>query len=184
MTIAARLEGVDTKTTMDVLAPGVDAMITAVDISYGFTFAESVAATGSVVIQHRNAGGDLLQQITAANMVVATGKTLIANRMLATPSKAAISHLAVGKSDAATSANQTALSLETARTSNAFTAAAAAGVLTYTATLPAGVGTGSIKEVGLFNASSGGDMLCRATFAVIQKAQTDTLSITWSITVA
>jgi len=184
MTIAARLEGVDTKTTMDAFAPEIDAIITDVDIAYAYAFAETVTPTGSVVLQHRNAGGTLLAEITATNMVVTAGKVLIADRMLATPSKAAVGYLAVGKSDTATAVTQTALSNETARTANAFTAAAAAGVLTYTATLPAGVGTGKIREVGLFNASSGGDMLCRTTFAVIQKAQTDTLSITWSITVA
>jgi hypothetical protein len=45
-----------------------------------------------------------------------------------------------------------------------------------------GEGTGTLKESGLFNAATGGDMLARQTFAEITKASSDTLTITWTIT--
>jgi hypothetical protein len=47
-----------------------------------------------------------------------------------------------------------------------------------------GEGTGSLRESGIFNASTGGDMLARQTFDEIQKASGDTLTITWTITLS
>ena len=47
-----------------------------------------------------------------------------------------------------------------------------------------GEGTGNIAESGLFNAVSGGDMLARQTFATISKGASDTLTVTWTITLS
>jgi hypothetical protein len=47
-----------------------------------------------------------------------------------------------------------------------------------------GTGTGTIAESGLFNAASGGDMLARQTFAAISKGASDTLTVTWTITLS
>ena len=47
-----------------------------------------------------------------------------------------------------------------------------------------GVGTGVVSESGLFNAAIGGDMLARQTFAPIVKGSSDTLTVTWIITLA
>ena len=42
-------------------------------------------------------------------------------------------------------------------------------------------GNTTLGEVGLFNSSSGGTMLARATFTTIDKADSNTLSITYTI---
>ena len=42
----------------------------------------------------------------------------------------------------------------------------------------------AIKEAGIFNAATGGTMLARTTFAVINKGTDDTVSISWTITVS
>lgn len=47
-----------------------------------------------------------------------------------------------------------------------------------------GVGTGNIAESGLFNAASAGDMLARQTFATVSKGASDTLTVTWTITLS
>jgi hypothetical protein len=47
-----------------------------------------------------------------------------------------------------------------------------------------GEGTGTIAESGLFNAAGGGDMLARQTFATISKGASDTLTVTWTITLS
>jgi hypothetical protein len=47
-----------------------------------------------------------------------------------------------------------------------------------------GVGTGAISEAGIFNASSGGTMLCRTVFPVVNKQASDTIAITWTITIS
>ena len=48
----------------------------------------------------------------------------------------------------------------------------------------AGTGTGAVVEAGVLNASSGGTLLCRTVFAVVNKGAADTLKITWTVTVA
>ena len=53
----------------------------------------------------------------------------------------------------------------------------------YVASFPAGTGSGAVTEAGIFNASSGGTMLCRTVFSVINKGANDVLGITWTITV-
>lgn len=49
---------------------------------------------------------------------------------------------------------------------------------------PPGNGTGDIKETGLLNASSGGTLLARKTFATISKLASDSLQVTWAITLS
>ena len=56
--------------------------------------------------------------------------------------------------------------------------------MTYTATFPAGTGTGAVVEAGILNASSGGTLLCRTVFSVVNKGANDAMTITWQITVS
>jgi hypothetical protein len=68
------------------------------------------------------------------------------------------------------------------------------GQATYTATstkqlilsvtFPPGQATGTINESGLFNAATGGDMLARQTFSTINKGASDSLTVTWTITLS
>ena len=50
--------------------------------------------------------------------------------------------------------------------------------------LKAGDATGAVTEAGIFNAATSGTMLCRTTFDVINKGASDTMSVTWTITVS
>ena len=54
----------------------------------------------------------------------------------------------------------------------------------YVSSFEAGDGTGAVKEAGIFNAATGGDMLSRTTFAVVNKAADDTMAVTWTITLS
>jgi len=56
--------------------------------------------------------------------------------------------------------------------------------IAYVATFSAGTATGSISEAGIFNASSAGTMLCRTVFSVVNKAASDVLTVTWTVTIA
>jgi hypothetical protein len=47
-----------------------------------------------------------------------------------------------------------------------------------------GEGTGNIAESGLFNNGGAGDMLARQTFTPIAKGASDTLNVTWTITLS
>jgi hypothetical protein len=54
----------------------------------------------------------------------------------------------------------------------------------YVASFTAGEGTGAVTEAGIFNASTSGTMLCRTVFDVINKGASDSMTITWTVTVS
>lgn len=116
------------------------------------------------------------------NLVVTSGKGYVANRMK-DASVTAMSHMAIGTGSTAAAAGNTALGSEADRNSLTSTTVSG-GTVTYVATFGANEGTGAITEAGLLNASSGGTMLCRTVFAVVNKGAQDSMTITWSVTVS
>ena len=54
----------------------------------------------------------------------------------------------------------------------------------YVASFAAGEGTGAITEAGILNAGSGGTLLCRTVFSVVNKAASDSMTITWTVTIS
>lgn len=142
---------------------------------------ETVQATGTLQIKLYGPDGQLKQEQNVPNLVVTTGRGYIAGRMVGTPT--AMSHMAIGSGTVAPAVGDTTLGTELGRVSLTSSVAAAA-VVTYIASFGAGVGTGAVTEAGLFNAGSAGTMLCRTTYAVVNKGADDSLSITWTITVS
>ncbi len=142
---------------------------------------DSIKATGALGIVLYDANYRVKQEIFIPNLVVTVGKNLIASRLVGTSSNV-MSHMAVGTSNTNLVAANTTLASELART--ALTSGTASGnVVTYSATFNTGVGTGALVEAGIFNASSAGTMLCRTTFAVINKEASDILTINWNVTI-
>lgn len=116
------------------------------------------------------------------NLVVTAGKGFVASRMGGTGA-AVMSHMAIGTGAAAAAAGDTTLQTENARVALA-SANVAANEITYTATFPAGTGTGTITEAGVLNAGSGGTLLCRTVFSSIAKGASDSVTIVWTVTVS
>lgn len=116
------------------------------------------------------------------NLVVTTGKGYVASRMK-DATATAMSHMGVGTGSTAAAASDTALGSEVDRNALASTTVSGADI-TYVATFAAGDGTGALTEAGLFNASSSGTMLCRTVFAVVNKGASDSMTITWTVTVS
>jgi len=93
-----------------------------------------------------------------------------------------MSYMAIGTGTSSPADGDTTLGTQTGRV-------ALSGALqennsiTYTATFPAGTGTGAITEAGILNALSGGTMLCRTVFPVVNKQAGDTIAVTWKVTV-
>lgn len=144
---------------------------------------EEMKITGELTIELRDAQGVLLDYRRVPNIVTTAGKTVIADRMsLAVPTKTQMTHMGVGTNNTAPSAGDTTLNTQLARVALA-SVTPAVNVVTYVATFPAGTATGALVEAGLFNANVAGDMLCRSTFAVVTKNATDSLTITWAVTV-
>jgi hypothetical protein len=145
---------------------------------------ENLKATGKVYITRTNSEGVVLQQLEVPNLVVTSGKNYIASKIVATTnSPASMTHMAIGTGTSSPAAGDTTLGTQTGRVSLSGSSVSS-NAITYTATFPAGTGDGAITEAGIFNASSGGTMLCRTTFPVVNKASGDTLAITWVVTVS
>lgn len=118
------------------------------------------------------------------NLVVTGGKGFITSRMKDATSTV-MSHMAIGNNNTAASGAQTALLGELGRvaltSTTQVTTTTTNDSLEYIATFPAGTGTGSITEAGVFNNSPGGTMLCRSVFGTITKNAGDAMTVTWKI---
>jgi hypothetical protein len=118
------------------------------------------------------------------NITVNTGFAAVCDMMGKTSGQpVGFGYCAIGTATSAPSPSDTALGGEIARVAGGYTRTADT-VWKNDATFGAGTGTGAIAESGLFNASSGGTMLCRQTFAVINKGENDTLVVTWQYTLS
>ena len=124
--------------------------------------------------------GETVQEVD--NLVVTDGKGYVASRMK-DASATAMSHMAIGSGSTAAAAGNSSLGTELGRVALTSTAVSAA-VVTYTATFPAGTGTGAVTEAGILNASSSGTLLCRTVFSVVNKGSSDSMTITWTVTVS
>lgn len=140
-----------------------------------------LSATGKLSIVVNDNAGNLKQELNVTNLVVDTGLDYIASRMKDT-TEAAMSHMAIGSGTNDPAPADTALQTQLGRVSLTSTTVTDNSV-EYVATFPAGTGTGAVTEAGIFNASSGGTMLCRTEFLVINKAAGDSMTITWTVTV-
>ena len=144
---------------------------------------ENLNPTGLVTVVHTNEAGEVLNKFTVKNLVVTTGKNHIAGRIGAVSAPTAMSHMAIGTGTTAPNATDALLGTEGGRVALSATVVST-NTVTYTATFPAGTGTGAVTEAGVFNASSNGTMLCRTTFSAVNKASGDSIAITWVVTVS
>ena len=123
---------------------------------------------------------ELVQEID--NIVVTAGKGYVASRMK-DATATAMSHMGIGSGSTAADAADTALGTQLGRVALTSTNVSGA-VVTYVASFAAGTGTGAVTEAGIFNASSGGTMLCRTVFSVVNKGAPDSMTVTWTVTVS
>jgi hypothetical protein len=158
--------------------------VTEVSVGRGAHLREPLRVTGHVLLVLRGPDGEVKQIEEVSNLVVDAGKAHIADRLSTTPTGAAMGWMAVGTGGTAPAAANTALGTELDR--NATTSITdAANVVTYVGDWAAGDATSAtIQEAGIFNAASVGTMLARATFTAINKGASDTLKITWTVTVS
>lgn len=135
---------------------------------------------GELHLVMTDANGAVVQEETTTNLIVDTGLALTA-AILSGESVDPLSHIAVGDDDTAVNANQTALvGTELARVAPTITRTN--NSVAFAAAFGAGVGTGTIKETGLFNAEADGTMFSRALTGTYVKAADYSLGITWTVT--
>ena len=147
---------------------------------------ENLKLSGQLNIVLKDKAGNIKEERVEKNLVVNAGLAYIASRMTGT-SKAVMSHMALGSGTTAAAASQTdlvtLLGAREALDSSTITGSNNQQVA-YVSAFEAGDATGAVTEAGIFNAASSGDMLCRTVFSVVNKAADDTMSVTWTITLA
>ena len=137
---------------------------------------DNLTLTGALVISKN----DVVVQRTK-NLVVTAGKNWVADRM--NNANTVMTHMALGTGTNAAAVGDTTLQTEIDR--NALTSTTVStNTIAYGCTWAAGDGTGAFTEAGLFDAASSGDMLARTVFSVVNKGASDSITITWTITIS
>jgi len=148
---------------------------------------ENLKAKGSLSLVLTDENGNVKQSDTH-NLVVDAGLAWITSRMVGT-SDNAMRYMAVGSDGTAAAAAHVGLLSQISNrvaldSTTRVTTTATNDSVQYVCTFGAGVSTGAIQEAGLFEDTTGGSMLARTAFSVINKGALDTLTITWKITIA
>ena len=141
---------------------------------------DGVALKGKLIISLND---EIVQE--TENLVVTVGKGWVALRMKG--DSTAMTHMGLGTGTNAAAAGDTDLQTQhgdgrkTLTTSGGTVVGA---VITFHKTFSAGVCDGAITEAGIFTAETGGSMLARTKFGVVNKTSLDTMTISWAITIS
>lgn len=146
---------------------------------------DTVTLTGKLIIKIND---DVVREVP--NLVTTAGKGLIASR-LASASDGVVTHMAIGTGTTAAAASDTALGTEVTRQAvDTSGGTVSSNTITYARTFAAddpditAPATTAVTEAGLFTASSSGTMLARTVFAVVNKGESDSMTISWVITIS
>lgn len=148
---------------------------------------DTIQLRGSIRMHLHDAEGRLVNETIVNNLMVTAGRRFVLEQIASSlqVTSRSISYMAIGTSTTAPATSDTALGNESSRiainsfdttniTSNPPSWAAYASWNTNQANTTLG-------ECGMFNSSSGGTMLNRATFATVNKATSNTLSVTYTV---
>ena len=144
-------------------------------------FNTEIKVKGSLEILLIDENNQVKDERKIPNLVVTVGKEYIADRMVSNDTTI-VSHMAVGSQNTSPVVGEINLGTELGRVildSKNRTANA----ISFIATFPAGTGTGTLTEAGIFNANANGTMLCKTQFNGINKSPTDAIVITWNVNV-
>lgn len=148
---------------------------------------DAINAIGEVKFELFDANGNKYFEKVEKNLVVSVGRAFIAARMKETGRPAEMSHMELGQGATPAAATDTAIQTPFGTPARVSLAVAGGTVntntVTYTATFGPGVGTGNVREAGIFNSNSGGTMLCRTVFGAIDKPAGDTLALSWQVSI-
>lgn len=140
---------------------------------------DKLSLTGALTIS-RN--GEVVREIK--NLVVTSGKALVAANLQGNNVNP-ITYMALGTGTTAADVADTTLESELDRNALTTSGGTVSGaVVTYESTWAPGDGTGAVTEAGLFTASTGGTMLARTVFPVVNKGADDTITVVWDVTIS
>jgi len=144
---------------------------------------ENIIIGGNVRFELYEAG-KTINIAKAKNTQTDNGLKIIAARM-SNLSLNAPSHIAIGTASGGKNTASNALQAEIARVAfnvNSFVWASPFAIVTYEALFIAGVGTGLIKETGVFNANAAGLLFAWADFVAFNKTAVQTARGVWTVT--
>jgi hypothetical protein len=144
-------------------------------------FADNIHPEVNVELTVRDEDGNVKQVVRAHNLVTTVGKEKLAEQLVASPATEKPKYIGVGKSGTAAAIGDTALGEEVKR-KEATTRTASGKVLTMAVVYAAGEATGTIKEAGIFAASTVGSMYARLVFEGLAIAAGDSLEVKWTLT--
>ena len=128
--------------------------------------------------------GAIKQSVEKDNIIVNNGFDFICDAIGNSSRGAVMGYIAIGTSNTAAAATQSALLAEIARVSAAYSHSSGTKIFTLVSSFAAGTGTGALTEAGVLNASSSGTLLDRVVFSTINKAAGDTLTATFTFTLS
>lgn len=150
-------------------------------------FAHSAGVMGfdyNVTVTARHSDGEVFATREIHNLIMDAGEDEAA-KLLCGVAADAFTYIAIGSDDTAAADSQTALVSEISTNGGTRAQDASPSVTANVATISHQFsisGTLAVKEAGLFNAASIGDMFARQVFAVINLTNGDTITVSWEIT--
>ena len=129
--------------------------------------------------------GEIKASVSSPNVVTTNGKELLASYLnsAATSAQNTLKFIAIGTDSTAEAVGNTSLGSEASRHTGTVSYVSGA-IYKVTATFAAGSGTGAIVEYGLYNTNTGGTLFSRNTDSVINKGASDTLTVTYQLTIS
>ena len=145
---------------------------------------ETMQLQGAMILIVRRASGDI-ETVHKDNIIVNVGFDFIADAIGKSASRPSVmGFIALGTGTTAAAASQSALVSELDRNAATYAHTTGSKAFSFTADFPAGDGTGAITEAGVFNAASGGIMLDRVVFPVVNKGADDSLTAVFTFTMS
>lgn len=143
---------------------------------------DTIAVTGKIVAVLTDKNGAEKYKFSKDNLVVQVGKNFLATA-ITNNSTSPFGYMALGGGTAAPSTSDTALQSEITRQAlqSSSTIGSSTTMIGY---FGPGIGTGTLTEAGIFNAASSGTMLSRIVFGAVSKTPTDSLTITWTVSLS
>jgi len=147
-------------------------------------FKENISVRGDLTVTKRSNIGD--EVFAFRNLVVETGIDFILGSLIDDARPAGIKGMAIGTDTTAVAGTDTSLGAESHRNVIATkTISSANNSIEFQTSFESGEGTGAITEAALYNSeTTGGIMLARTVFPVINKEAGDQFIISWVITLA
>lgn len=117
------------------------------------------------------------------NMIVNSGFDFICDALAKSIRPPAMEYVAIGSGAVETEARMVRLNSELSRVKGVYSHSVGTKFFTLKAEFRPGVGTGEIRELGIFNALSGGTMFDRVVLGAVTKNDGDTYKATFQFSI-